>query len=109
VSLPVERLAQVRVPVPLSHAAFAGHFPGEPIFPGVALLALVVAALRERLGNDVWVTAIPALRWRAVVRPGDVLEIRLSRLEQEDHVGFEARSGETLVSHGTLVTTRAGR
>ena len=104
-----DALAEVRVSVPPTHPAFEGHFPGEPVFPGVALLGLVVSALRERLGQDLRLAAIPSLRWRAVVRPGEVLDIRLTRLRQEDHVGFEVRSGETLVSHGTLVSARAAR
>lgn len=106
-SVPDDRLAEVRVPVHPAHAAFEGHFPGEPIFPGVALLGLVVSALQEKLGYDLRVTAIPSVRWRAVVRPGDVLDVRLTRLEEEDHVAFEVRNGETLVSHGTLVAGRA--
>jgi len=105
----VESIADVRLPIPASHAAFEGHFPGEPILPGVALLDLVVTALREKLGAEWWVTAIPSVRWRAVVRPGDALQIRLAQLEKEGHVGFEVRSGETLVSHGTLVGERARR
>jgi 3-hydroxymyristoyl/3-hydroxydecanoyl-(acyl carrier protein) dehydratase len=95
------------VPVHASHAAFEGHFPGEPVFPGLALLGLVVSALQEKLGYDLRVTAIPWVRWRAVVRPGDVLDVRLTRLEKEDHVGFEVRCGGRLVSHGTLVAGRA--
>jgi 3-hydroxymyristoyl/3-hydroxydecanoyl-(acyl carrier protein) dehydratase len=36
-------VATVRIPA--SHPAFAGHFPGRPIVPGVLLLAEVVEAL----------------------------------------------------------------
>jgi 3-hydroxymyristoyl/3-hydroxydecanoyl-(acyl carrier protein) dehydratase len=100
---------EVRVPVHSSHPAFSGHFPGEPIFPGVALLGLVVSALQEGLGDDLWVTAIPSVRWRAVVRPDAVLDVRLSRLDNDDHVGFEVWSDKALVSHGTLVVARAER
>ena len=38
----------VRLQVPADHAAFAGHFPGDPIAPGALLLSLVCDALSAR-------------------------------------------------------------
>lgn len=104
----MDPVIEKRIPVPPSHPAFEGHFPGEPIFPGVGLIGLVVSALQEGLGGDLRLTEIPSLRWRAVVRPGDILDVRLTRLEREGHVGLEVRNGEVLVSHGILVVSQAG-
>ncbi|MEO6362246.1 MAG: 3-hydroxyacyl-ACP dehydratase [Caldimonas sp.] len=64
--------------VAVDHPAFAGHFPGQPILPGVALLALVLEAARA---EPPLITAIgtllhvPAVKFLAVVRPGAALEI----------------------------------
>lgn len=98
-----ELVAAVRLTVPEAHPAFEGHFRGDPVLPGVALVDLVLSELRRALGSELWLHAIPALRFRAPVRPGDALVIRLSKLAAPGHVGFEVRSGEALVSQGTLV------
>lgn len=103
----MERLAEVRLELGASHSAFEGHFPGEPILPGVVLLDLVAGALRVALGAGWRVKALPSVRWRAVVRPGESLQIRILSAERAGHVGFEVKSGETLVSDGTLVVEQA--
>jgi 3-hydroxyacyl-[acyl-carrier-protein] dehydratase len=60
---------------------FAGHFPGDPVLPGVlvaetlaqAAALLHLAAHPERAGETVYLAGIDGLRFRRVVRPGDTL------------------------------------
>src|SRR3954467_496028 len=87
--------------VPADHPSFAGHFPGQPLLPGVLLLsetieaALGVPALCAALG------AAPRLanaKFLAPVRPGQDVEIR------SDHAGarlaFELHSAGRIVAAG---------
>lgn len=103
---PLEPPAESRVELPPSHPAFAGHFPGEPILPGVALLDMVLRALGDTLGAGQRVTGLPSVRWRAVVRPGETLRIRI-RSRPGGRLAFEVLSGDTLVSDGSLVVEPA--
>lgn len=97
-------LAEVEVRVAASDRAFDGHFPEDPVLPGVVLLDLVASAVRETLGPDCWLSGVPWLRWRAVVRPGDALRILLHDPGNggRDEVAFEVRRADELVSHGRL-------
>ncbi len=67
-----------RVEVGLDHAAFAGHFPGRPIWPGVALLAEVLEAATADRALSALVGAAPqvsVVKFLAPVPPGAVLDI----------------------------------
>lgn len=67
-----------RVEIGLDHPAFAGHFPGRPIWPGVALLAEVLEAARADRTLSALVGAAPqvsVVKFLAPVLPGAVLDI----------------------------------
>jgi 3-hydroxyacyl-[acyl-carrier-protein] dehydratase len=70
-------------------AFLAGHFPGNPIFPGVLQLeALAQAGGIALLADERYAGRLPLfggvekVRWRRIVRPGDTLrlEVTLERL-----------------------------
>jgi 3-hydroxymyristoyl/3-hydroxydecanoyl-(acyl carrier protein) dehydratase len=59
--------------VPVDHAAFAGHFPGRPIVPGVLLLdrALRCVAAARGSGTAGWLVA--NCKFLSPVGPGETL------------------------------------
>lgn len=57
----------------------SGHYPGNPVYPGVFQLDLCFALLRERFSGSV-VTEIESIRFVAPVHPGD--EIRISATDR---------------------------
>lgn len=86
-------------------ACWAGHFPGEPILPGVLQLARAVEAHRRHGGIDAPLRRVEALRFERPIRPGDRVRIRLGRRFDEGKPiahAFELASGEAVVSKGRL-------
>jgi 3-hydroxymyristoyl/3-hydroxydecanoyl-(acyl carrier protein) dehydratase len=62
----------VRWTVPADHPAFAGHFPGRPIVPGVVLLdKLVQAVTASSTGR---VAGIASAKFLSPAGPGAVLD-----------------------------------
>jgi 3-hydroxyacyl-[acyl-carrier-protein] dehydratase len=65
-------------------AFLAGHFPGNPILPGVIQLeALAQAGAVALLSDERYAGSLPLfggvedVRWRRLVRPGDELELEV--------------------------------
>ncbi|MEZ0284643.1 MAG: 3-hydroxyacyl-ACP dehydratase FabZ [Thermoleophilia bacterium] len=82
------RLARARWHVDPEAPLFAGHFPGNPILPGVIIVealaqtgALATLAEPGAEGKLALFGGIERARFRRVVRPGDdlVLETRITR------------------------------
>jgi 3-hydroxyacyl-[acyl-carrier-protein] dehydratase len=75
--------------VTVNEPHFQGHFPGEPIMPGVLLIeamaqtagALVVDTLGEAMhGKLVYFMSIEDARFRQPVRPGDQVMIHVEKI-----------------------------
>ena len=62
--------------VPVDHPAFAGHFPGTPILPGVVLLDVTLHAITEAAGIEPGSCEIGSVKFLSPAKPGDQLEIR---------------------------------
>lgn len=90
------------VEIPAASPLFSGHFPGRPILPGIAHLALAQRALSEILGREISLGAVRSLKLRRPVVPGDLPELRSSPPGEDGTVRFEVRCGETAASQGTV-------
>lgn len=85
------------------HPSLAGHFPGNPIVPGVVLLDEALYALEQRPShtqrNRSW--QIASVKFHHVVRPGE--PVRLSFQSHLDGTtAFELRTAGALVASGTV-------
>ncbi len=68
--------------VTVNEPFFQGHFPGQPIMPGVLIVeamaqvgAVVILSAEENKGKLAVFTGINTMKFRHQVKPGDVLEL----------------------------------
>ncbi len=86
------------------HPCLTGHFPGNPIVPGVVLLDMVSAALRESQGAQAWIHKFGNVKFLSLLRPGEEMDILLQG--DGSQMRFRCSCGERLLSQGTFEWTR---
>lgn len=88
--------------IPGTHPALAGHFPGNPVVPGVVIIDQVVSAISDKKGRSVVIKSIPFIKFLNPVGPDQDFDIRLVEKES-GKVDFSVYSGEIKVLTGSLV------
>ena len=99
--------------VTINEPFFQGHFPAEPVMPGVMIIeamaqtaaVLVVATLgSESEGSLVYFMSVDQARFRKPVMPGDTLHVHVSKDRNRGNVWkFSAKAlvGDVLVADAT--------
>ena len=93
---------------------FQGHFPGNPVFPGVLQMealaqtgGILALSLVEQASNwDTYFLKMDNVKFKQIVRPGDTLILKMELLSPIRrgivHMQGIAYVGETIVSEGEL-------
>jgi 3-hydroxyacyl-[acyl-carrier-protein] dehydratase len=82
------------------HPSLPGHFPGNPIVPGVLLLDEVVNAAERWLGRAVKVRALPQVKFVQPLRPQEQARINL-QLEGAT-LRFTVEKAEIVIAQGVM-------
>lgn len=81
------------------HPAFAGHFPGNPLVPGVVILDAVIEAV-GMAWPDLAIGAVSSAKFLTPVRPGQ--EIAITATRSADGVRFSCAYQGRVVAQGLL-------
>jgi hypothetical protein len=62
---------EARVSIAADHPSLPGHFPGEPVVPGVVLLDRLIAAAEASIGSTLCVIGMPQVKFLAPLLPDE--------------------------------------
>jgi len=88
--------------VPLDHPAFAGHFPGTPILPGVLLLDTALQAIAQASGIALDRCEISSVKFLSPANPGDALLIQ-HEISASGTIRFDIVAGTRKIASGSIV------
>lgn len=98
--------------VSFSEPYFAGHFPGEPVMPGVLIVealaqtgAVAILSLEENKGKTAYFAGINGAKFKKKVLPGDVLTLETEIIKVKGPIGVgraRAYADGRLVCQGEL-------
>ena len=83
---------------------FSGHFPGEPILPGIAQLKIVLEAIQRAEKRKLKISGIGKTRFKRIIEPEDEIEIHVGPLK--DNVlsyAFKIMARDELACSGILL------
>lgn len=83
------------------HPAFAGHFPGMPIVPGVVLLDEALYAIGNLTGVDVSACEIGNVKFLSPVRLGEPVAIQYETTSN-GAIRFDILSNERKIATGSI-------
>lgn len=81
---------------------FSGHFPDHPILPGIAQLDMVAAVIARSRRQALFIQRLNRVKFKKIVRPGDLLEIFAQPTSAANQYSFRMRSGTEDVCSGTM-------
>lgn len=81
--------------ITINEPVFQGHFPGEPVLPGVLIVeslaqagAVVLLSKKEFQGKTAYFGGIDKARFRQKVVPGDVLNLEVQLIKMVKNIGM---------------------
>jgi 3-hydroxyacyl-[acyl-carrier-protein] dehydratase len=99
--------------ISVNEPIFQGHFPGNPVFPGVLIIegmaqtagAIAIAADKTSGKHIVYMVTVDKCKFRKPARPGDVIEYHIRKIRRRSAMGwYEARAmvGSTLIAEAEV-------
>jgi 3-hydroxyacyl-[acyl-carrier-protein] dehydratase len=102
---------EASVYVPVDSPWFQGHFPGEPILPGIALVHMAEQAILQHTrdaGEKIKPYALRRVRFVQPVRPGEALSLNISREDTGKEIlfSFKVANKENIVCSGLIIAKK---
>ena len=79
----------------INESYFSGHFPGQPIMPGVLIIealaqagAVAILSKPENKGKNALFGGVDKLRFKKQVLPGDVLRLEVNIIKEKGSIGI---------------------
>ena len=77
------------------HDIFKGHFPGNPVMPGVCMIQIIKELTEEPTGKDLFLAVSSNIKFMAIINPEKNPDLQLT-------IDIAEENGEVKVKNTTL-------
>lgn len=91
---------EVRISLNPSHDIFKGHFPGNPVTPGVCMMQIIKEITENITQKTLFLKSASNIKFMAIINPNEtpdlVLDLNIDQKEDEIKVKNTTSFGETI-------------
>lgn len=84
------------------HPSLSGHFPGNPIVPGVVILTEVLEAITPSVPKPLALSHIPVVKFHSPLRPNEIVDLTFTCPPDHDII-FSCQVGTRKIVSGQMV------
>ncbi|MBN2401608.1 MAG: hypothetical protein JXN64_04340 [Spirochaetes bacterium] len=92
--------------VPADSPWFSGHFPGEPILPGIAELSIIFDLIKNKFkdnSKNLKIISLKKVRFKFLVKPEEMLNIFITSMENiSDTYTFKILKEDNIACMGII-------
>lgn len=96
----VENSATAQITINKDHEVFKGHFPGNPVTPGVCMMQIIKELTEQIVDKSLFMESSSNVKFMAIINPEKTpdLELTLDIIEEDKHykVKNTTKFGETV-------------
>lgn len=94
-----ENLAKANITINKDHRIFKGHFPGNPVTPGVCMMQIVKELTEEIVGSKLFMQSSSNVKFMAIINPENTPDLDLTLDISKTDEGYKVKNtvvfGET--------------
>ncbi|MBK0064614.1 MULTISPECIES: AMP-binding protein [unclassified Acinetobacter] len=97
----VDECRQMKLEFTPELLCFKGHFPNQPIYPGVGQIGFIQTFAKHIWADLDWCNGYEQLKFQHLIRPYHVIELKLTRKQHK--VSFQLSDAEQTLASGRLL------
>lgn len=94
------KVFRAKITLNKDHEIFKGHFPGNPVTPGVCMMQIVKDLAEEFTGSKLFLKTASNVKFMAIINPFEtpdlVMDLDINETEEEIKVKNTTSFGETI-------------
>lgn len=95
--------AELEITAPTGLLYFEGHFPEQPVLPGVVQVHWAVQLAQQYLGLESSFKGIQGLKFHRIIEPDTALTLSLEKSEDDNKLHFKYASVDGVHSQGRVL------